>query len=402
MRRTPLFTTLGLALSLFAGPGCSADAPPPAADTPVATADAAPAPAPAADASEAAFTTTEVVKFDAPWAMTFLPDGRLLVTEMDGRLQLFDPKTKTIGSIRGMPKVVHRGQGGLGDVVLDPEFAKNRLIYFSYVEAGEGGTGSAVASAILNFDDEGGGGTLQAPGVIWRQEPKVEGDGHFGQHLAFGPDGLLYISSSERQKFDPAQEMSGNLGKIVRLDKEGRVPADNPFAEQGGIAAQVWTLGHRNILGLAFDAGGTLWVAEMGPKGGDELNRIEKGSNYGWPIVSNGDHYDGKVIPDHATRPEFNAPEISWTPVIGPSGFVIYDGTQFPEWKGDGLIGGLVSMGLVRVEFDGTTAREAQRYPMGRRIRDVEQGPGGELWLLEDGGGKGEGWLLELQPVAGR
>src|SRR5690606_17410853 len=237
--------------------------------------------------SATGFVTTELARFDSPWAMTFLPDGRLLVTEMGGTLKLFDPASGATGVVSGVPTVVHRGQGGFGDVMLHPRFADNHLVYISYVEAGEGGTGSAVARARLALDDAGGG-ALENLQVIWRQVPKMDGNGHFGQRIAFGPDGMLYISSSERQKFDPAQDMSMNLGKIVRLNDEGSVPADNPFVAQGGVAAQVWTLGHRNVLGLAFDGNGQLWAHEMGPRGGDEFNRIEKGTNYGYPLVSEG------------------------------------------------------------------------------------------------------------------
>ncbi|MDG6347517.1 PQQ-dependent sugar dehydrogenase [Luteimonas sp. 8-5] len=340
------------------------------------------------------FATTELARFDSPWAMTFLPDGRLLVTEMGGTLKLFDPGSGKTGSVPGVPSVVHRGQGGFGDVVLHPRFADNQLLYISYVEAGDGGTGSAVARARLALDDAGGG-ALENLQVIWRQEPKTGGNGHYGQRIAFGPDGMLYISSSERQKFDPAQDMSMNLGKIVRLNDDGTVPADNPFVAQGGVAAQVWTLGHRNVLGLAFDGNGQLWAHEMGPRGGDELNRIEKGTNYGYPLVSEGNHYSGLPIPDHDTRPEFRAPVIAWTPVISPAGLVFYDGDLFPAWKGDAFIGGLSSQSLVRIEFDGNGAREAQRFDMGRRVREVEQGPDGALWLLGDGS---DGPLLKLVP----
>ena len=352
------------------------------------------APMPATLGAATGFATIEVARFDSPWAMTFLPDGRLLVTEMGGTLKLFDPGSGTTGTVSGVPSVVHRGQGGFGDVVLHPRYADNNLIYISYVEAGEGGTGSAVARARLALD-EAGGGALENLQVIWRQEPKTGGNGHFGQRIAFGPDGMLYVSSSERQKFDPAQDMSMNLGKIVRLNDDGSVPADNPFVAQGGVAAQVWTLGHRNVLGLAFDGNGQLWAHEMGPRGGDELNRIEKGANYGYPLVSEGNHYSGLPIPDHDTRPEFRAPVIAWTPVISPAGLVFYDGELFPAWQGDAFIGGLSSQSLVRVEFDGNDAREAQRFDMGRRIREVEQGPDGALWLLGDGS---DGPLLKLVP----
>ena len=343
------------------------------------------------------FQTTEVTEFNSPWAMTFLPDGRLLVTEMAGTLHLYDPVSNTTGDIRGVPEVEHVAQGGLGDVVLHPGYATNSQVYISYVERGEGGLGAAVARAQLVLDDQGGG-ALEDLEVIWRQTPKKSGDGHFGYRIAFDKDGMLWISSSERKEFDPAQDMNSNLGKIVRLNDDGTVPSDNPFADQGEVAAQVWSLGHRNILGLAFAADGKLWAHEMGPKGGDELNLIEKGVNYGYPIVSNGNHYDDTPIPDHDTRPEFRAPVITWTPVISPAGFIIYSGDLFSSWKGSGFIGGLSSKALVRIEFDGVTAREAERFDMQRRIREVEQGPDGAIWLLEDGTRQGSGWLLKLTP----
>jgi glucose/arabinose dehydrogenase len=346
----------------------------------------------APSASDAPFAITEVATFDEPWAMTFLPDGRLLVTEKEGALKLLEPGGKP-GDITGVPAVAYGGQGGLGDVVLHPDFASNALVYLSYAEQGEDDNrGAAVARARLVLDDKGGG-SLSGLSVIWRQVPKVDGNGHYGHRIAFGPDGKLWISSGERQHFDPAQDMRGNLGKILRLNDDGSIPADNPFASKGEVSNQIWSLGHRNPLGLDFDAQGRLWVAEMGPRGGDELNLIERGRNYGWPIVSNGDHYDGRNIPDHDTAPQFEAPKISWTPVIAPSSMIIYSGKEFPDWNGDAFLGGLASEALVRVEFDGSTAREAARYDMGERIREVEQGPAGDIWLLEDGS---SGRLLKL------
>ncbi|GGD10470.1 PQQ-dependent sugar dehydrogenase [Halopseudomonas salina] len=347
--------------------------------------------------SGSSFSMTEIAQFESPWAMTFLPDGRLLVTEMAGNLRLHDLGAGETESIEGVPDVVHAGQGGLGDVLLHPQFASNQQIYISYVEAGDGGSGAAVARARLVLD-ENGGGSLEDLEVIWRQTPKMSGDGHFGHRLAFDDEGMLWISSSERQEFDPAQDMTGNLGKMVRLNDDGSVPEGNPFTDQSEVAAQVWSLGHRNILGMVFDAEGRLWAHEMGPKGGDELNLIEKGANYGYPIVSNGEHYDGRPIPDHDTRPEFEAPVISWTPVISPAGFIIYDGELFPEWQGSGFIGGLSSQSLVRVEFDGESAREAERFDLQQRVREVEQGPDGAIWLLEDGKRGGNGSLLKLTP----
>jgi glucose/arabinose dehydrogenase len=343
------------------------------------------------------FVVTGVAKFNEPWAMTFLPDGRLLVTEKKGALKVHAIGGKT-GDVTGVPKVAYGGQGGFGDVVLHPNFATNGLVYLSYAEQGEGNTrGAAVVRAKLTLDSNGGG-ALSDLKVIWRQVPKVEGQGHYGHRIAFGPTGHLFISSGERQKFEPAQDMSSNLGKIVRLNDDGSVPSDNPFASQGGVAAQVWSLGHRNPLGLAFDAEGRLWNQEMGPRGGDELNLVERGGNYGYPVVSNGDHYDGRPIPDHDKRPEFKAPKVTWNPVISPAGLLIYSGSAFPEWKGNAFIGGLSSKALIRVEINGTQAREAERYNMDQRIREVEQGPDGNLWVLEDERNGSGGRLLKLSP----
>lgn len=337
-------------------------------------------------------TVTPLASFDEPWAMTFLPDGRLLITEKPGRLLLVARSGERLGSVAGVPDVDYGGQGGLGDIVLHPGFAENGIVYLSYAEAGEGDTrGAAVARARLVLD--GDAGHLEGVTVIWRQQPKVTGRGHYGHRLAFAPDGHLFITSGERQKFTPAQDMTGNLGKIVRLHDDGRVPDDNPFADRGGVTAEIWTLGHRNPLGIAFDADGQLWAHEMGPAHGDELNRIRRGEDYGYPTVSNGNHYDGRKIPDHRTRPEFAAPHVYWVPAISPAGMAIYDGSEFPEWRGNAFIGGLSSQALVRVTLNGDGAREAERFEMGKRIREVEQGPDGALWLLEDRSG---GRLLRL------
>ena len=381
MPRTLLLSmTLALAPALFTS-ACAAD-PDPAAEA-------------AVKPAQWPFNATEAARFNEPWAMTFLPDGSLLVTEKGGKLVHFDPASGKRGNVSGVPAVAYGGQGGLGDVLVHPQFASNGLVYYSYAEDGEDDTrGAAVARAKLVLDADGGG-QLTDTQVIWRQTPKVTGRGHYGHRLAFGPDGKLWISSSERQKFDPAQDMKTNLGKIIRLNDDGSVPADNPFVAQGAPADQVWSLGHRSVLGLAFDGNGKLWEHEMGPKGGDELNRIVKSGNYGYPLVSNGDHYDGRVIPDHDTRPEFIAPTVTWRSVISPAGFIIYNGSAFPQWQGSGFIGGLSSKSLVRVAFDGETAREAERFAMGERIREVEQGPDGAIWLLQDGDA---GRLLKLSP----
>jgi glucose/arabinose dehydrogenase len=354
----------------------------------------------AALAQSSVFTVTELADFDVPWAMAFLPDGRVLVSEQRGALKLYD--RGAISEISGVPAVSYGGQGGLSEVVLHPKFADNGIVYLSYAEAGDGDTrGAAIARAKLTLSGSGGGALSDAR-VIWRQVPKVDGGGHYSHRVAFGPAGDLWISSGDRQKFDPAQDMQANLGKILRLNEDGSTPADNPFADRGGVTAQIWSLGHRNPLGLAFDAQGRLWGVEMGPMGGDELNLIRRGANYGYPIVSNGDHYDGKVIPDHATRPEFAAPAAFWNPVISPSSLLFYSGSEFPQWQGDAFIGGLSSQSLVRIEFDGESAREAERIEMGMRIRAVEQGPDGALWILEDGreGRGGQGRMFRLTRAA--
>ena len=345
-----------------------------------------------ADDASRPFEVNEIAKFSEPWAMTFLPDGRMLVTEKKGKLKLVTQDGKQ-SDVTGVPTVAYGGQGGLGDVVLHPAFAQNRLVYLSYAEPGEGNLkGAAVARAKLE------GNTLSNLQVIYRQVPKLDGQGHYGHRIAFGPDGLLYISNGERQTFTPSQDMKSNLGKIVRLADDGTPAAENPWADDGEVSNQIWTLGHRNPLGLAFDPAGKLWNIEMGPKGGDELNLVTRGANYGYPIVSNGNHYDGKDIPDHDTRPEFVAPKITWNPVISPSSLIFYTGKAFPDWEGDAFAGGLSSKALVRIEFDGESAKEAERFDMGQRIREVEQGPDGALWLLEDEDEGSGGRLLKLTP----
>jgi aldose sugar dehydrogenase len=345
------------------------------------------------------FQVQEIADFDQPWAMTFLPDGSALITEKQGRLKLWSRpgNANAVADVAGVPTVAYGGQGGFGDVVPHPQFATNNLVYLSWAEAGEGGRGAVVGRARLVRD--GGVPRLENLEVIWRQSPKQEGQGHYSHRIAFGPDGKLYISSGERMEFNPAQDPNGNLGRVVRLNDDGSVPADNPWANRGGVGAQAWTMGNRNILGLAFAPDGSLWGAEMGPRGGDELNRIERQSNYGYPIVSDGDHYDGREIPDHATRPEFNAPEIVWAQVISPSSMIFYTGSAFPQWRGNALIGGLSSQGIVRVQIEGNRAREIERYALGARIREVEQGPDGAVYVLEDERGSSRGRLLKLTPV---
>lgn len=360
----------------------------------------------AVQGSDRPFAVQELADLDEPWAMTFLPGDtrRALITEKGGRLLLWTEGGQPV-QVSGIPAVAYGGQGGLGDVVLHPRFAENGLVYLSWAEAGPDGTrGAAVGRGRLLFTSAAAPGApvgvqLEGFQTIWRQTPKVDGGGHYSHRIAFGPDGKLYISSGERQQFDPAQDPSANLGRIVRLNDDGSVPADNPWASRGGVGAQAWTMGNRNVLGLAFTPEGQLWGAEMGPRGGDELNRIERGSNYGYPLVSDGDHYSGESIPDHSTRPEFNAPEIVWTPVISPSSMIFYTGSAFPQWRGNALIGGLSARGLIRVAIQGNGAREVERYDMGARIREVEQGPDGAIYVLEDEARGSQGRLLKLVPA---
>lgn len=340
------------------------------------------------------FTAAEMGKFEEPWALAFLPDGRILVTEKKGVLKLVRLGGDTV-DVAGVPKVDYGGQGGLGDVAVHPDFANNGYIYLSFAEAGDGDTrGAAVARGKLVLD--GGAPRIEGLQVIWRQEPKVSGQGHYGHRIAFGPDGMMYVSSGERQKFDPAQDLNSNLGKIVRLSDTGMIPSDNPFYDQGRVKAQVWAYGIRNPLGIDFDSEGRLWETEMGPKGGDELNLIKAGTNYGYPKASNGDHYDGKDIPDHKPGDGFEPPKVFWNPSISPSSLLIYKGDLFPDWKGDAFIGALSGEALIRVDLNGETATKADQWPMEARIRAVEQGPDGAIWLLEDGE---NGRLLKLTPA---
>lgn len=353
---------------------------------------------------ELPFGVQPITSFDHPWAMAFLPDGRMLVTEMKGSLFIVTQEGRKSRAIRGVPDVDYGGQGGLGDVALHPDYEDNGLVYLSYVESGTGRTrGAAVARGTLTETENGG--YLSDVEVIWRQYPKVLGRGHYGHRLLFDADGFLWISSGDRQKFTPAQDMQANLGKIIRLHDDGSVPDDNPFVDytsrdasvdDEGVYGQIWSLGHRNPLGIAFDLDGQLWNIEMGPRGGDELNRVVSGGNYGYPDVSNGDHYNGREIPDHVTRPEFNEPAAWWTPVISPGDLMVYSGDMFSDWRGSAFVAGLSSRAIIRIELDGDAGREIERFDMDARIRAVVQGPQGALWVLEDERGDSRGRLLKL------
>lgn len=346
-------------------------------------------------------TVTDEATFDEPWAMAFLPGSNAaLITEKAGKLKFWRPG-RPVQQVRGVPAVAYGGQGGFGDVVAAPDYATSRQIYLSWVEAGaDGRVGAVVGRARIEFPSTGP--RLRGLQVIWRQGPKAEGQGHFSHRIAFSPDGQhLFISSGDRQMFTPAQDLKVTLGKIVRLLPDGTPAPGNPFAGKVGRNRQIWSYGHRNALGLAFDTKGQLWDLEHGPAGGDELNLVRPGKNYGWPLVSNGDHYDGRPIPRHATRPDLVAPAISWNPVIAPGNFLFYKGNLFAGWKGHAICAGLVSGGLVRVATAGTDGsergREIERIALGNRIREVEEAPDGALYVLEDGAG---GRLRKIVPAA--
>ena len=354
---------------------------------------------PAAAEAKDQFKVEVLGTFAEPWAMAVLPGTSMLfLTEKAGTIKFVDAATKRQGTVTGVPKVDYGGQGGLGEIAfLRSESASTvsrRTIFLTWVEAGRDGTRGAALGKGTMVCEEADACRIEGLNVIWRQDPKVEGRGHFSHRIAFSPDGkYLFLSSGERQKFTPAQDLSSNLGKVLRLNLDGTPAAGNPFASKGGISAQIWSYGHRNLLGLQFDGAGQLWGLEHGPAGGDELNRIEPGKNYGWPLVSDGDHYDGKAIPRNATRPDLAQPAISWNPVIAPGDFIFYSGKLWREWKGQALIAGLGYPGLVRVKIDGARGTEQARYPLGHRIREIREAPDGSLLLLEDGKG---GRLLRL------
>lgn len=354
------------------------------------------------------FVAETIGRFDRPWAIAIdKTTGIALVTEQPGTMILRLPDGRT-AKVAGAPKVDYGGQGGLGDVIFGPlvpdtgagPTLDGREIYLSWAEAGPGDTrGAAVGRGRLACT-----GPLacrvEGLSVIWRQVPKVTGRGHYSHRLAFSPDGrYLFVSSGERQKFTPAQDLGNNLGKIVRLLPDGTPAPGNPFADRAAPANQIWSYGHRNVLGLAFDASGQLRGLEHGPAGGDEINRIAPGRNFGWPLVSDGDNYDGTPIPRHKTRPDLAGPAISWTPVIAPGDMIIYSGALFPAWRGQALIAALKTEELVRVSLHETAAREEARYSFDNRLRDIEQAPDGAIWLLEDGP---DARLLRLTPATGQ
>ncbi len=347
----------------------------------------------AAGGDGAPFAVSKVASFEEPWAIAFAPGTQMLfVTEKAGTLKVLDAGSGKVGTVSGAPKVDYGGQGGFGDVAFLPEEAgaplSGRTIYLSWAEAGEGDTrGAAVGRGTLACTAVDAC-AVEGLSVIWRQTPKVSGRGHYSHRITVSPDGQhLFIASGDRQKMSPAQDTANTLGSIVRLNLDGTPAAGNPMADKGGATAEIWSYGHRNILGLDWDAQGRLWDVEHGPAGGDELNLVKVGANYGWPVRSNGDHYNGDPIPDHEPSDGFAQPAMSWNPVIAPGDMLIYTGSQFPAWKGHALIAGLGSQAIVDVVIEGESAREATRFEFDNRLRSIAQGPDGAIWIAEDGKG---------------
>ena len=370
------------------------------------------------------FALQQVATFNLPWRIAFLPDGRMLITEKPGALWLVTQQGgKT--PVENVPAVLHQGQGGMLGVFASPQFATDRNVYLTYAEPGDGGSGLALARAKLG--QANGKASLDGLQVLWRQMPKGKG-GQFGAAIAFSPDGkYLFLTVGDRQRFTPAQDPDQELGKILRLTLDGKPAAGNPQAGKTGAASvplidpprntemaktapvvstykfegpnvapsETWTSGHRTPYGLAFAPDGRLWELEHGPRGGDELNLIEPGKNYGWPLVSYATNYDGVAIPSPDTRPDLAKPVIYWNPVIAPGNFTFYNGTMFPAWKGSALIGGMASQTLNRVVINGATATPAERWSVGHRIRDVAVASDGAVWLIED---SANGGLFRVTP----
>ena len=344
-------------------------------------------------ASEAGLTITEMGDFDRPWAIEFIPGSdTLAITEKEGSLKLMQVESGEIVDVTGVPEVAYGGQGGFGDVAfLDSEAgqAGPRTIYLSWAEYGpdEETRGAVVGRGQLVCDAAMTDCAIEGLDVIWRQAPKVSGRGHYSHRITFSPDETyMFVASGDRQKLTPAQDNSNNIGTIVRLNLDGTPAPGNPFADAGGVTAEIWSYGHRNILGMDWDAQGRLWDIEHGPAGGDELNLVIEAANYGWPTRSYGEHYNGDPIPDHTPDDGFTKPAISWTPVIAPGDMVFYDGDMFADWRGHAMIAGLSSEALVRVVLDGDTASEAARYAIDGRARSLDIAPDGSIWVATDGG----------------
>jgi glucose/arabinose dehydrogenase len=340
------------------------------------------------------FSVAKVVEGLAhPWGMAFMPNGDILITERIGRLRIVRDDELDPVPVAGVPRVALGGQGGMLDIALHPQFSENRLIYLSYAGLGKGGKGTEVARARFVED------RLIELETILEVKPKTSGGRHFGSRLLFGPDGYLYVTTGERGMRNRAQDLSDLAGKVIRISDNGEVPSDNPFVGQSGVRPEIYTYGNRNPQGLTIHPyTGQIWEAEHGPKGGDEINVLKAGSNYGWPVITFGRSYAGGAIGEGTHKTGMEQPLRYWVPSISPSGMTFYAGKQFPLWHGNLFLGALSGRALVRLETDGTEIVHEERLleDLGERIRDVRQGPKGHLYLLTDAS---NGALLRLDPI---
>jgi glucose/arabinose dehydrogenase len=341
--------------------------------------------------------TTVAQGLQRPWGLAFLPDRRMLVTEKSGQLRIVERDGSLSKPLSGVPEVVTRGQGGLLDVELSPNFTQDRFVYLSYAEPGDSGAGTAVARG--RFGDR----ALEDVQVIWQQTPKVSGGNHWGSRLVFRRDGTLFVTLGDRFDYrESAQDLSTTLGKIVRINPDGSVPRDNPFVGHAGAQPEIWSYGHRNIQAAALHPErDELWTVEHGARGGDELNQPQPRRNYGWPVITYGIDYSGERIGEGTAKERMEQPVYYWDPVIAPSGAVFYTGDVFPEWKGDLFIGSLQPGLLVRLRLNTGRVIQEERYldNLEERIRDVVQGPDGFLYLLTD---SQDGRLLRIEPERGQ